>query len=249
MGENMNCTDFQNLVVVGIHGRLTEEERHAIDSHRSACSECAALYDRFADLLAGQAEALTGTAPVQGPDWDESWEAIAARALPERRPLFRFFDGIPRWLPATAAILLVFGLGYFAGRGILLDSVTSGRQTADLSIAPPGTPLSVAAYADNLKPVLINFLNRGDIVQPEALRALEHEIIRDMLSRTRLLKDLAAQTGDAALEDLLLDLEFILTSLANLSPGDEASAALLDRVIREKDVPLRLRELASPLTI
>jgi hypothetical protein len=70
-----------------------------------------------------------------------------------------------------------------------------------------------------------------------------------MLLRTRLLRSLAAESGDASRGDLLLDLEFILSSLANLTPGDTASAVHLERMIREKDIALRLRELASPATI
>jgi hypothetical protein len=249
MGEHMTCTDFQNLIVVGIHGRLTAEERRQIDRHRSACGECAALYDRFADLIEQQAESLEEGTSAAAPEWDKSLAAIEEEAFPERRPFFRFLDRVPRWVPATAAILLVFVLGYFAGRSILVDSITSRSGIAALPSSEFKAPLIFASYADNLKPVLISFLNRGDVVPPEELRALELEIIRDMLSRTRILRDLASKTGDIALGDLLFDLEFILTSMANLAPGDRDSAALLERMIREKDVTFRLRELASPATI
>jgi hypothetical protein len=245
----MNCQDFHDLIVVGFHGRLSAEQKIEIDGHRSACAECAALYERFEDLLDLQAKALDKAASVPAPDWDASWAAIAERSLPERSPFLRFFVRVPRWIPAAAGIVLVFVLGYVAGREILVDSVVSRPEIAGLPASDRGPSLLFANYADSLKPVLTSFLNRGDVVPPEELRALEREIAHDMLSRTRILRELAAASGDAELADLLVDLEFVLTSLANLSRGDEASAALLERMIREKDVPLRLRELASPVTI
>jgi hypothetical protein len=249
MGENMNCSDFQNIIVIGIHGRLTPDQRKELDRHRSVCGECAALYDRLEPLMDVQAKALDESASAPCPDWEESWAAISEKTLPQKRPLFRFFTLLPRWVPATAAILLVFILGYFAGRGVLIDSTVSGPAMTALSSSDLSSPLILANYADNLKPILINFLNRGDVVPPEELRALEHEIIRDMLSRTRVLKDLASETGDTALGDLLFDLEFILTSMANLAPGDKDSAVHLKQMIREKEIALQLRELAKRATI
>jgi hypothetical protein len=245
----MNGMDFRDLVVIGIHGRLTAEQREEIDRHRAACTECAQLYRRIENIINLQAEALEDAGSFPACDRDGSWAVIVQQALPEKSAVSRFLGRIPRWIPATAAILFVFAFGYFAGRSILVDSTTSRPGIAALPSSPSGPPALFASYADSLKPVLFSFLNRGDVVPPEELRALEREIIRDMLSRTRILERLAAETGDAEIADLLVDLEFILTSMANLAPGDGASAALLERMIREKEVPLRLRELASAATI
>jgi hypothetical protein len=245
----MNCTDFHNLIVIGVHGRPTAEERKEIDRHRSACAECAALYERFENLINVQAEALEQAASVPTPDWDKSWAVIAEQALAQKRLFLSFLGRVPRWIPVTAAILFVFAVGYFAGKGILVDDAALRPGMAVLPSAVSGSSLDLASYADSLKPVLINFLNRGDVVAPAELRALERGMIRDMLSETRTLKNLTAETGDTELAGLLDDLEFILTSMANMEPGDGASAAFLKRMIREKDVRLRLRELAAPATI
>lgn len=245
----MNCQDFHDLVAIGVHGRLSAEQNTEIDRHRSSCPECAALYERLEGLIGLQTEALEEAASVPPPDWNRSWEAIADKALPERSPFLKSFARVPGWVPAAAGILVVFVLGYVAGRGILVDSVVSRPGLAAHPASERGRSTLFASYADGLKPVLTSFLNRGDVVPPAELRALEREVARDMLSRTRVLRDLAAASGDDELADLLVDLEFILTNLANLTPGDEGSAALLERMIREKGVPLRLRELASPTTI
>ena len=245
----MTCTEFDDLVVVGIHGRLNAEERAWIDRHRAVCARCAAIYERYESSIDLQAEGLESAESLPMPDWQASWEAIAVRALPEMSPFARLVARLPRWVPVTAAILLVFVLGTFFGRGLLFDAGRPKPGAMALSTPEIGTALDFTSYADNLKPVLMNFLNRGDVAPPDELRALEREIIGGMLSQTRILRGLAAKTGDAELADLLFDLEFILTSMANLAPGDEASAAHLERMIRDRDVSLRLRELASPATI
>jgi len=245
----MNCRDFQNLIVIAVHGRLTADERSELDRHLSACQECAARHERYAPLIDLQAKAEDGVADVALPDWEKSWAVISEKALPHGKPRSRFFTLVPRWVPVAAAVLLVFALGYFVGRGILVDRTTSSPGVASAVIADQPSPLLFANYADSLKPVLVNFLNRSDVRPPDELRALEREIIRDILSRTRLLRSLAAESEDAALGDLLIDLEFILTSMANLVPGDTESAVHLERMIREKDIAPRLRELASTATI
>jgi hypothetical protein len=245
----MNCQDFHDLIAIGVHGRLSADQSAEIDRHRSSCAECAALYDRLQGLIDLQTEALEEAASVPPPDWERSWEAIANPALPERSSFLKAFAWVPGWVPAAAGILVVFVLGYVAGRGILVDSVVSRPGLAARPSSDGGPSLLFASYAEGLKPVLTSFLNRGDVIPPAELRALEREVAREMLSRTRVLRDLAAASGDAELADLLVDLEFILASLANLAPGDEGSAAHLERMIRERNVPLRLRELASPVTI
>lgn len=245
----MNCLEFQNLIVIGIHGRLTAAQRDELDRHRAVCEECAALYERQAPLIGLREEAVKRHASVPLPDWERSWAAISEQALSRKRRPARLFASIPLWVPAAAAVLLVFVLGYIAGRGIFVDTTGPAPRTAALPPSGLPSPLTFAEYADNLKPVLANFINRSDIPVPEELRALERGIIRDMLAETRALKSLAAESGDPSRADLLLDLEFVLTSLANLTPGDTESAVHLERMIREKDVAPRLRELASHATI
>lgn len=245
----MNCLEFQNLIVVGIHGRLTAAQRGELDRHRAVCEDCASLYERQAPLIGLREEDVKRHESAHLPDWERSWAAISERALsPKSRPARRFAS-IPLWVPAAAAVLLVFVLGYIAGRGVFFG--TTGRAPRTAALLPTGlpSPLTFAEYADSLKPVLASFINRSDVPVPEKLRALEHRIIRDMLAETRALKRLAAESGDTSRGDLLVDLEFVLTSLANLTPGDTESAVHLERMIREKDVAPRLREMASHATI
>lgn len=258
----MNCREAEILIVAGVYGRLTPEERAELENHSGACPTCAGLIAKSAPLLDLRARAGEEDAPL--PDWEKSWSRISAEALdkrPRRMGVFGRSDlGWAVWVrraTAAAAVLLVFVLGYFAGRRLLIDrsdeaveAVAAGSSSRISPFLESGQ-IMLAEYADNLGPVLVNFLNRGDVRPPEGLRELERRVVRDMLVQTRLLRSLTAASGGAhgRLDDLLLDLEFILTSMANMAPEDKESADHLDRMIREKSVSLRLRDLAAFSTI
>ena len=256
----MNCREAETLIVAGVYGRLTPEERAGLESHAETCPACRGLMAEWATIL--DLKALPEKEAVPFPDWEKSWSRISAEALDKhsrRRSVFRRpVPGGPVWArpaAAAAAVVLVFALGYFAGRRVLIDRPGEAVETASAASSPAVSPISVsgrvllAEYADNLKPILVDFLNRGDVRPPAELAALERRIVRDMIGQTRLLENLAAESEDAGLRGLLLELEFILTSMANLDPEDKESTDHLGRMIREKDVALRLRDLAAFSTI
>jgi hypothetical protein len=225
----MNCEKTKNLISIGIYGKLTPEQRRELDAHIKGCPECARLAEKSAPLLDQRREEETPP-----PDLDKSWRVISAETLERRRP--RMTKPMRKWALAAASLLVVFILGYFAGKMVL----SGGKELPSGGAAIP----SLTAYADNLRPVLINFVNSREEAPPE-IRKLESRIISDMLQQTRMLKDLAAQTGYRERLELLQDLEFILISMDNLQPDDRESARHLARMIRDKDISLKLRELIT----
>jgi hypothetical protein len=74
---------------------------------------------------------------------------------------------------------------------------------------------------------------------------LERKIIQSMLAETRLLQALASSSRDPELAAFLEEMETILLSLANLKPDDRDSADELGRVIRERRIRSKLRDLSS----
>lgn len=225
----MNCQKAKDLITIAIYGKLTPEQRRELDVHIKGCPECARLAEKSAPFLDQRREE---EAPP--PDLDKSWKTISAETLDCRRPLA--IKPVRKWALAAASLLVVFILGYFAGKMVL----SGGKEIPSGSAAIP----SLTAYADNLRPVLINFVNSREEAPPE-IRKLESRIISDMLQQTRMLKDLAARTGDRERLELLQDLEFILISMDNLQPDDRESARHLARMIRDKDISLKLRELIT----
>lgn len=227
-----------------------------MENHAAACRACASLYEKSSPLL--DLRTGSGEEKVPLPDWEKSWSRISAGAIdirPRRATLFARLifgrTGRTRRAIAAAALLLVFAIGYFAGHR-LLDDRSADAAAARGSVSPAfpsaaSAQVFLAEYADSLGPVLIDFLNRGDVRPPDSLRELERRVVRNMLNQTRLLRSRAAESGgaDGRLGDLLQDLEFILTSMANLDPEDKESADHLGRIIREKEISPRLRDFAA----
>ena len=230
----MSCENTENLIAIGIFGRLKPSQREELEAHVKTCPECANRYKQSVHLMDLRPESEV----IPPPDLEHSWEIISTRN--ERRR--RSFTIVPKrkWALAAGIFLMVFILGYFIGK----NALNIGSPT--LASIPVGTQEpTLTSYADNLKPVLVNFLNRDGVPPPENIRRLERRLISDMLIRTRFLKSLAAHSQDLVIMELLQDLEFILTAMDNMRPEDRDMAQHLARMIREQQVSLRLQQLIT----
>jgi hypothetical protein len=249
----MDCRDALDLITAAVFGRLSPSQRQELEAHLAACAECSRRYRKILPLMHLQPDVEHDEIP--DPDLERSWEIIAERSLRRdpgwrSRLLFSRYrtPPVPKWVLAAASLLVVFVLGYFAGRSLLSPGSGPGRD--NLTALRAGTSFaSLEDYAESLQPVLINFLNRDGVDTPAEIRALEHRLIGDILVRTRLLKSLAASNDETELMELLQDLEFILISMENLRPEDRDSARHLARLIRESHVPLRLQEFIRAYSV
>jgi anti-sigma factor RsiW len=232
----MNCEEAKNMMTVGVFGTLSAGEKAILDDHLKNCPACARIFEKT------KASRASFDAPdeIPMPDWEKSWDVIAARAL-SRPKTWRLF-GIPgRWAVAAASLLVVFALGYFAGRRYLKPPV--GPSASLLAAAAEASPL--LRYAESLEPVLIDFLNRGETERRQEIADIERKIVQSMLAETRLLQALAASSRNTELGAFLEEMEAILLSLTNLKPGDRDSADELDRTIRERGIRTKLRDFSS----
>lgn len=219
-------------MTVAVYGTPTEEERTALKEHLLRCPECGRRWEQTASLK----EHRHPDPDVPLPDPDRSWAVISKRlskrrSYPER---IRY----RRWVAAAAALLIVFSAGFFFGRRLFLLP-PAGQAVPFLHLSEA----SLETYADFLQPVLVNFINSDREENSRTLRRLEKNIVSDLLDRTRQLKSLLPDDDGSALQELLQDLEFILTAMDNLEPGDGETARHLAGMIREKKVPLRLFQL------
>jgi hypothetical protein len=224
-------------MVIAVYATLKKGEEYALKEHVSRCRKCAQRWERTAHLR----KKADKTASFPVPDPDRSWTVIAERLSKSRRLPIRRLSW--RWAPAAAVLLLVFAAGFFLGRRMFFVQPGPPMQTSiDLSAG------SLESYADYLQPVLVDFLNRNGIQNPESMKQLERRIVSDLLDRTRLLKSLIPEDGSPLLKDLFQDLEFILTAMDNLEAGDSDTARHLVGLIRDKEVSFRLRQLIRTQT-
>lgn len=233
----MDCNDFKNMIVVSIYGKLTSSEKSEFEEHLRDCPKCARLYrktERYHGLFEEKEE-------MPLPSWEKSWETISERAIKrKKRAIIRF--PYRKYALTAAAIIAVFVIGIYAGRHLFIpkSDISQFESEPDYSHARP-----IRYYAENLEPVLINFMNRSYERNGEEFPEIEKQVIVDMLEQTRLLKRLLSGREDPLLQYILEDLEFILVSISNMRPGDRDSADQLNQFIREKELRFKLHQLAS----
>jgi len=232
----MNCENAKDIILMQIYGRLKPEEKAQWDAHLKECPRCA----RMSRKLLAHHDILTEQTDIPLPDWEKSWDIISSRTFDETHHIRRNLPAF-KWVTAAASLLVVFLLGYFLGRRFLLPP--SAGPSSPRPYISSQAPLE--RYADSIESLLTGFVNRSDIIQPEEFSSVEKQLIVEMLTQTRLLKSFAQERRMSHLDALLGDLEFILLNLAHLHPEDRETARYLNRMIREKGLRFRLRDLAS----
>lgn len=223
-----------------------------LDRHLAGCETCRASLDRLARTLS-----LVERSPGEEPDpaFEARMWARLVPALEPPAPWWRTLVAGPtiRWAAAGLAAASV--VAAFAGGWWLRGPAIS--QQAPVAVAPSGPDESATAAQGVRNRVLElaagDHLERAEIALAELMHAggadtAERDRASDLVAVSRLLRQSAEQSGDAALDGLLGDIEVVLMELAN-APADalaDAIAALRARV-ESRDLLFRLRVLGDEL--
>jgi hypothetical protein len=214
---------------------LTEEEliayqegettqREAIAEHLTGCTACRAELDRIEAVL----HALDNLpVPERGPEYGRTvWQQIAPR-LPEKagRGWGAWFE--PRRWVAIGAMAAMVIAAFVAGRW----SKPKDTGTPVASVAQVRERVLVVAVGEHLgksEMVLMELANAApdNSGKKQINISAEQKRAEDLLDANRLYRETAKQDGDAALADILDDLERVLLDVAH-SP-DELTPAKLD---------------------
>ena len=231
----MICSEFKDLLVVALAGRLTPDERQALDKHGEICPACRRAYERLKHSDGLRA----GSKDFPLPDWETSWRKIQT-GLRAKTPRHQFGPLSLRFAVGLAAIAAVFLIGYFVGRGLW------PRESRIFAYGPPEDQMAgLATYAEKVDAVLVQWLSRKWGSSGVSAGASESEAIKDILVQTRILKHLYAQSGNEQRREFIEDLELVLVSLTHLQPDDREFSETLTRIVQDKGLRLRLRELAQ----
>ena len=190
----------------------------AAEQHLEACGECRAIYASLQRVLN-----VVDSLPIPERDAEyggQVWQRIQ-RSLPRRRPVFAF-PAPWRWTVAGAMFASLLVVAFLAGR-----FYPQPRQPAQMAKADPGAGerillVAVGDYLERSQMVLFELVNAN----PK--RALdisaEQERAADLVSESRLYRQTAAHTGNAAVAGILDDLDRVLLEIAHspsrLTPGD-----------------------------
>lgn len=210
-------------------------------SHLTQCSSCREAFGRLQRVLAA-------VEAVPAPELPEGFERMVwARLEPnlraQRRGWISWFVLSPARLAWAAAVVALVGVSFVAG-----------RMSQPQATAPAGTVISaddlrerilmadLGEHLDRSQMMLVDLVSAG----PDVDLSIERERAGDLVAANRLYRQTAGTTGDAAISELLDDLERVLVELAASPDGWSAEdlAAVRQR-IEAKNLLFKVRVLSS----
>ena len=155
------------------------------------------------------------------------------------------FFWAPQWALAGGVAALVL-VAFMAGR--ISNAPGAGSPAPQQAAASPERVLQAAVgdHLDRTQMMLVELANAetdgADVLAGEQVRAA------DLVAANRLMRHSALQSGDAAIVDILEDLERVLLEVAN-APANASSNDLTDLQSRitTEDLLFRLRVIASEM--
>ena len=245
---NVHLTDDE--LILHFYGETERADEERIAQHLSACTEC-----QRAEAQLRRVMTLVDTAsPVDAPSGFEriAWARLEP-ALDANRRTWKSIFGFPQWALASgvaALVLAAFVAGRFSGgepAGVTPASgplATASPVVAD--VAERVLNAEVGDHLDRTQMMLAELVNAG--TDQADIFAIEQPRASDLVAVNRLLLQSVEQSGDAAVADVLEDLERLLLEIANApanAPSDEL-ADLQSRITAE-DLLFRVRVIASEM--
>jgi hypothetical protein len=224
-------------------------ERTAITTHLAECTECRAEFERIEAVL----RALDAMpVPERGDDYGRRvWREIAPR-LPEKAGRgWRFWFDARQWaaLGAVAALVIV---AFVLGRVTKKDNINLGTPPA-LSAEQVRERVLIVAVGEHLgrsEMVLVELSNAAPSgpAQKQINISAEQRRAEDLLGENRLYRETAEQQGDAALANVLDELERVLLDVAH-SPEEISPAKLesLQKRIEARGILFKVRVVGKEL--
>ena len=229
------------------YGETPRGEKARLTDHLASCGECEAANTRLHRVLT----MIDSAAPVEArPGFERDVWARLEPALGEtlvHRSAKRAggFFWAPQWALAGGVAALVL-VAFMAGR--ISNAPGEGSPAPQQAAASPERVLQAAVgdHLDRTQMMLVELANAetdgADVLAGEQGRAAE------LVAANRLMRQSALQSGDAAIVDILEDLERVLLEVAN-APANASSNDLTDLQSRitTDDLLFRLRVIASEM--
>lgn len=260
MKKTRNCWYFKELMVDALYHELSQSDKKSFQAHLKACSSCAVEYEEMAAVLNVMDQR-------QQPEMSESyWDTYLPRlrermAAEVKTPGQRLLAGewLKRWrdrfhfdlrwilYPAAAMLLVALGIGI--GRFLYLPAGKSlmeriGEVTPVAKVNP-----AVSEHFENLRPILIDYANytakengggTGEMVR------VDKTTLKKLVLQNYLLKQMVNRSNDAALKQLLEELELVLLELSNAEADGKKTDRLqtirsVQTILNKNDVLFKMK--------
>ena len=233
----------EDELILHYYDEVDRADEARLASHLASCAECQAARERLARVMA----MVDTAAPVEAPPGFEriAWARLEPKLDGNRASVS--WSWFPQWALAGGVAALVLA-AFVAGRVSGGDPAPGGTPAGVVAEVEPGSVLQVAVgdHLDRTQMMLVELANadsdQADVLASEQARA------SDLVAVNRVIRASAEQSGDAAIVDVLEDLERVLMEIAN-APANASSNDLTDLQSRitTEDLLFRLRVIASEM--
>jgi len=233
----MTCRRFKRHLVLDLYEELSDRDQRKLHAHLDRCASCRDELRATRDAL--EEFGRTPVKPAPEPDWERTWRAIESGLEPSRRPR-AWMHPLPRWAYAAAGLAVLFVLGIAVGRyWIPRGPSPDGRAAAEI-LSPTAIQNALGRHFDDVEPLLASYSNDGSAAGDDARLTIDREAAQALLVENMLLKR-ALASKDPKLADLLDDLTFVLTEIANMKYQNTETPSDLKDVIDQRQVLSRVR--------
>jgi len=235
----MRCKQYREDIVLYLYGELSDQKSRELENHLETCSECGKDIAYTREVFHLMEEADTETQPQA--NWEKCWGTIRTE-IQENRPRPKHTALFPRWVPAAAAVTLVFALGIYLGRfwpssqpqiAAQEEAVIPETETGRFAQA------SLVQHFESLKPLLIDYANYAATENEDNKILVDRSIIRNLLVQNYLLLRMVAQDNPEAGE-LLEDIDLVLREIKNLENGDPNASRMIRELIQQRKILFKI---------
>jgi hypothetical protein len=236
----MHLTDDD--LVLHYYGEQDADARRQAVAHLASCTRCEVSYDHLRSVLATVDAAPDPVLP------DGFERTVWARLQPElptvTRGWLQWFVLSPARLAWAAAVIVLVSASFFAGRVTERGTQPGTAAEDNADIRERILLVDLGEHLDRSQMMLVELVSAGGDGTIDI--SGERERAEELVAANRLYRQTAAATGDAAVSELLDELERVLVELS-ASP-DELTATEMDNVrqrIESRNLLFKVRVVSS----
>lgn len=236
-------------LILHYYGEMTAAQETALAAHLAGCGACRAELARLQRVLSAVDESALSPAPLPEGFERTVWARLEPNLRRARPGWYSFLSLAPAPLALAAAVILLVGAAFFAGR---VSSPSTGMPTASRSTEQIRERILLVDLGDHLERsqmVLIELLSGQDEGEAGTVNiGVERARAEQLVTANRLYRQTAADTGNAAVRDLLDELERVLVEVA-ASPEELSAEEFGDvrRRIDSRALLFKVRVVSSQL--
>ena len=222
-----------------LYGELGDEEAKGLTDHIAECGECSDEFEYTKKVF--QVLDETKTEAVPEANWEKCWNTIDVKIQGKERKTKSFLL-FPRWVYASAALLIVFVVGFFLGRIAFFQPTKKSPMLLEGSQSAMHP--SIQEHFESLKPVLVEYANYTAFPGNGTI-TIDKNIVRNLIIQNILLKRMIADENPS-IKEILEDVDLVLREIANQEGDDAHTLSMIKELIQERGI---LYELEVSKTI